>query len=72
MLEEYKNSNLLSSTILKVAHHGSKTSSIQEFLEAVKPTISLIGVGENNTFGHPNDRVIRRLTNLRHKSLSNG
>lgn len=71
ILEEYKNSNLLSATILKVAHHGSKTSSTQEFLEEVKPTISLIGVGENNTFGHPNDTVIKRLTNLRHKSLSN-
>lgn len=40
--------------ILKVAHHGSKTSSIPEFIKAVRPKIALIGVGKNNTFGHPN------------------
>ena len=65
ILKHYKdNSKLLNSTILKVAHHGSKTSSTQEFLEAVKPKISLIGVGENNKFGHPNDDVINRLENI--------
>lgn len=65
MLEEYKNSNILKSTILKVAHHGSKSSSMQEFLDKVKPKIALIGVGENNTFGHPNNKVLERLKNLR-------
>lgn len=69
ILEEYKNLNILKSTILKVGHHGSKTSSSQSFLEAVKPKIALIGVGENNTFGHPNDVVIERLTNLRYKNI---
>lgn len=69
ILEEYKNTNILKSTILKVGHHGSKTSSSQSFLEAVKPKIALIGVGENNTFGHPNDIVIERLTNLRYKNI---
>ena len=47
--------------ILKVAHHGSKSSSIEEFLEKVKPKIALIGVGEKNTFGHPNVGVLKRL-----------
>ena len=61
ILTEYKDSKVLNSTILKVGHHGSKTSSTQEFLEAVKPKIALIGVGEHNTFGHPNERVIQRL-----------
>lgn len=62
ILQEYKyNINILNSTILKVAHHGSKTSSTQEFLEAVKNKIALIGIGENNKFGHPNDEVIKRL-----------
>lgn len=71
ILEEYKNDlELLKSTILKVGHHGSKTSSTQEFLEAVKPSIALIGVGENNKFGHPNEEVIQRLNNLRSKSFS--
>ena len=65
ILQEYKdNLHVLSSTVLKVAHHGSKTSSIQDFIEAVKPKISLIGVGENNKFGHPNDDVISRLENI--------
>ena len=64
-LQEYKdNLHVLSSTVLKTAHHGSKTSSIQDFIEAVKPKISLIGVGENNKFGHPNDDVISRLENI--------
>ena len=57
----YKNSNILESTILKVAHHGSKTSSTEEFLEKIKPNISLIGVGENNMFGHPSKDIIERL-----------
>lgn len=61
ILTEYKDSKVLNSTILKVGHHGSKTSSAQEFLEAVKPKIALIGVGEHNTFGHPNEQVIQRL-----------
>lgn len=47
--------------ILKVAHHGSKTSSSQRFIEAVSPKIALIGVGKNNMFGHPNREVIERL-----------
>ncbi len=65
ILQEYKdNLHVLSSTVLKTAHHGSKTSSIQDFIEAVKPKISLIGVGENNKFGHPNDDVISRLENI--------
>ena len=65
ILQEYKdNLQALSSTVLKTAHHGSKTSSIQDFIEVVKPKISLIGVGENNKFGHPNDDVISRLENI--------
>ena len=70
ILPEYKNNlRMLNSTILKIAHHGSKTSSMQEFLEAVKPKIVLIGVGENNKFGHPNKEVLERLELLRFKNL---
>ena len=62
LLEEYKNKiQILNATILKVGHHGSKTSSTQNFIEAVNPQIVLIGVGENNKFGHPNESVIERL-----------
>lgn len=70
ILQEYKNNlRMLNSTILKIAHHGSKTSSTQDFLEAVKPKIVLIGVGENNKFGHPNKEVLERLELLRFKNL---
>lgn len=64
ILEKYKNTKNLKSTILKVAHHGSKSSSAQEFLNAVAPKIALIGVGSDNKFGHPNDEVLERLIKL--------
>ena len=54
----------LKADILKVAHHGSSTSSSYEFLEAVSPKIALIGVGKNNTFGHPSDITIKNLQKL--------
>ncbi len=65
----YKNTNILNSTILKAGHHGSKTSSTQELVEAVKPKYVLIGVGKNNTFGHPSEEVIERFKNFRYKGL---
>lgn len=55
------NENNLKSTVLKVAHHGSKTSSTEEFIEKVKPKIAVIGVGNRNNFGHPNQEVLDRL-----------
>ena len=62
MLKEYKNNlGIFSSQILKVAHHGSKTSSIKEYIDVANPKIALIGVGENNKFGHPNEEVLTRL-----------
>ena len=70
ILKEYKNNlKVLNSTILKVGHHGSKTSSAQEFIDAVNPRIALIGVDKNNKFGHPNDEVIKRLKNMRNKGI---
>ena len=51
----------LKSDLLKVGHHGSKTSTTQEFLNKVDPKIALIGVGKDNKFGHPSDEVIDRL-----------
>ena len=58
------NLELLNSTVLKVAHHGSKTSSSIDFLNAIKPRVAFIGVGKNNRFGHPNREVIDRLESL--------
>ena len=51
----------LKADILKIAHHGSKTSSREEFIKLVAPKIALIGVGENNKFGHPADITLERL-----------
>ncbi len=67
MIQLYADTNLLKADILKVAHHGSKTSSSQEFLELIKPKIALIGVGKNNLFGHPNSEVLTRLNDRRVK-----
>ena len=62
ILKKYsKNLNILKSDILKVAHHGSKTSSITEFIEKIKPQYAIIGVGEDNKFGHPSDSTIQNL-----------
>lgn len=56
----------LDSNILKVAHHGSKTSSTNNFIDKVSPEVAVITVGEDNKFGHP-DRV--RLSALKRKNI---
>jgi competence protein ComEC len=50
--------------VLKLGHHGSKTSSCLEFLQALTPEVAIISVGEKNTYGHPNDEVLERLDSL--------
>ena len=52
----------LSSTVLKVAHHGSDTSTTEEFLAVANPQLAVISVGADNPFGHPSDAVMERLT----------
>jgi len=51
----------LRSTVLKVAHHGSKTSTSPQFLAAVNPEVVVVSVGADNTFGHPSPEVVERL-----------
>ena len=54
----------LKSDILKVAHHGSQTSSTQDFIDKVNPKIALIGVGYKNKFDHPNKEILERLQKI--------
>ncbi len=58
LIQRYPN---LHADYLKVAHHGSQTSSTTAFLEHVQPSEAWISAGKQNTFGHPNKEVIERL-----------
>ena len=64
LIKKYKNTNILKSDILKVAHHGSNSSSTEEFLNLVKPQIALIGVGKDNKYGHPDESTIEKLKKM--------
>ena len=54
-------------TLLKVGHHGSRTSTTQEFLDAAAPKDAVVSVGRGNTFGHPRYEVIERIAQARIK-----
>lgn len=60
--ELLKNNVDVSSDVLKVAHHGSLTSTSVKFLNAVNPSYAIISVGENNNYGHPNAKILERLS----------
>src|SRR5262249_51132462 len=51
---------LVPATLLKVGHHGSRTSSTESFVRAVHPKAAVISVGRGNTFGHPRGEIISR------------
>src|SRR5699024_4771374 len=51
----------IAATILKVGHHGSDTSTTNEFLNKVKPKVAIISVGQKGQYGHPSQTVIDRL-----------
>ena len=53
--------NLPDIDVLKVGHHGSKTSSSKEFIDKINPEYSIISVGKNNRYGHPNKEVLNNL-----------
>lgn len=58
IIEKY---NLQNIDVLKVGHHGSKTSSSKEFIDEINPKYGAISVGKNNRYGHPNDEVLDTL-----------
>ena len=60
ILDKY---NLPNIDILKVGHHGSKTSSGKDFINEINPKYSVISVGKNNRYGHPNKEVLENLNN---------
>ena len=60
VLEKY---NLSDIEVLKVGHHGSKTSSGKEFIDEVNPKYSIISAGKNNRYGHPNKEALDNLKN---------
>ena len=56
-----KKYNLQDIDVLKVGHHGSKTSSSKSFIDDINPKYSIISVGKNNRYGHPNKEVLDNL-----------
>ena len=68
LIKMYKNNpNILKCDLLKVGHHGSKTSSSNNFLSIIKPSISIISCGIDNKFGHPNETTLCNLNNIKSK-----
>lgn len=61
--ELIKRNTDLTVDILKVGHHGSKTSSAKEFIEQISPEIAVISAGKDNRYGHPHQEVLERLEN---------
>ena len=55
--------NLPDIDVLKVGHHGSRTSSSKEFIDEINPKYSIISVGKNNRYGHPNKEALNTLKN---------
>ncbi|MGE7666551.1 DNA internalization-related competence protein ComEC/Rec2 [Ureibacillus composti] len=66
-LPELKNIDLL-----KAGHHGSKTSSTEEFIKQLSPSLTIFSAGENNRYGHPSEEVVERFNQLELSSLVTG
>ena len=61
MVDYYKGTDVLRCDVLKVAHHGSRSSSSEAFLDAVSPSVAVIQAGRNNYYGHPHAQTLERL-----------
>ena len=59
----------IESDVLKVAHHGSRSSSSDVFLSRVSPDVAVISAGEDNRFGHPHQDTVETLLRHVHKDL---
>ena len=66
ILKQYNISNI---DVLKVGHHGSKTSSSESFINEMNPKYSIISVGKNNRYGHPNKETLNNLEIQRYIEL---
>ena len=55
--------------ILKVGHHGASTSTSHDFITAVNPSVAIISVGKNNSYGHPTPETLSRLNSLNIKTI---
>ncbi len=62
--ELVKSGKNLQSDILKIAHHGSKTSSTKDFISAVNPIVAIIQAGKDNSYGHPHQNVLDVLSGI--------
>lgn len=61
LLDNLQEADISDVTVLKVAHHGSKYSSIAEILEQISPRVAVISCGEDNSYGHPHEETLKRL-----------
>ena len=62
LIEKYKLQDI---DVLKVGHHGSRTSSSKSFIDEINPMYSVISVSKNNRYGHPNKEVLNTLEDLK-------
>lgn len=59
-----KDPNVINVDVLKLGHHGSRTSSSLQYLKATSPSVAIISAGLNNQYGHPNKEVLDKLKSL--------
>lgn len=70
---EYEDDLNIKADVLKVSHHGSRTSTSRSFVEKVDPQIALISAGRNNKYGHPTREVLENLDGVKiYNSQING
>lgn len=62
--KNFEHTSVLQADIIKVAHHGSKTSSSLDFLKRVAPDVAILTYGRDNKYGHPNERVLENIRTL--------